>query len=69
MVSENELKRFPDSKLECLRCKALMKDAGPMRLHEAPAPLSLGDISGSTLRIVEFDVNICPNCGKTEFFV
>ena len=65
MISENQLQQMPDSKVACVRCDQPMKDAGELRLHEGGRFLAY-DLN---VRLVEFQVYICPNCGKVEFFL
>ena len=58
--------------LHCLRCKAQMKHVGTKRFEERNAfELSfaffdLSDVFSSNPR---YDIYVCPNCGKAEFFV
>jgi hypothetical protein len=68
MVNDGELDRLPDSELKCLRCDAIMKDAGPMRLHEGAKWGVLGLVGEMMVKRLEVDTYICPTCGKFEFF-
>ncbi|MEM8710045.1 MAG: hypothetical protein AAGG01_03765, partial [Planctomycetota bacterium] len=61
------LAALENSGTECLRCKTPMKNAGEVSIHE-------GTSSVFGIRLVKFDqldlaAEICPNCGKLEFYV
>ena len=70
MITENELRRLPDSEMNCLRCEHLMKKAGPARFQLRPEGI-LGAFSESHAGIAptwDVEVFICPNCGKIEHY-
>jgi len=49
-------------KIDCLRCSVPMKYSGNYRFHE-------GFLTGVFTNKETFDLYLCPNCGKVEFFV
>jgi predicted nucleic-acid-binding Zn-ribbon protein len=68
MVTENELERLPDAKIDCPRCGTTMKNAGRKTFHEGRRMGAIGQIGELMVNQMQFDVIICPACGKTEFF-
>jgi Zn finger protein HypA/HybF involved in hydrogenase expression len=48
--------------IDCLRCAVPMRYAGNFRFHE-------GFLTGVFTNKESFDLYVCPQCGKVEFFV
>jgi len=46
-----------------------MKYAGTKRFHEGRRWGVLGDLGELFVKRQKFDIYICPNCGRAEFFV
>jgi DNA-directed RNA polymerase subunit RPC12/RpoP len=53
--------------LMCLRCETRLESLGKKRFHEGSytRDVLLGDLF---VHRAEFDVYVCPRCGKAEFF-
>lgn len=60
-----------DKVLPCPRCQTKMRYAGLKRFHEGSRGWGfwLGDLSELFVNREEFDVYLCPKCGKAELFV
>ena len=54
-----------DRNLDCLRCTTKMKFTGNYKFHEGPKLLLFGELSRNR---EEFEIYLCPKCGKVEFF-
>jgi len=67
MLRARELAKLPDAEVDCLRCGQRMKDAGAIRLQEGQR-MGFGNTAAMKASRLEFQMNICPKCGKTEFF-
>lgn len=59
------------SVLECGRCSGSMRYAGLKKFHEGTRAWGfwLGDLGELFTNRELYDVYICPNCGKVEFFL
>ena len=66
-MNTKNLASLPDSTTHCLRCKAPMKDTGPVILLQGKAEV-LG-LSASKHDPLELTAEVCPKCGKVEFFI
>lgn len=55
-------------KLNCLRCKTTMKFEDTIKLHEGNNWGFIGDIGHLFTNKKSFDIYVCPNCDKIEFF-
>ena len=66
MITEAQLRQFPDSEIDCLRCGERMKEAGELAMFQGRTMVAL--TTPHTMEVVHFEARICPNCGKTEFF-
>jgi len=55
-------------KLNCLRCKTTMKFEETINLHEGGEWGVLGDLAHIFTNRESFDMYMCPNCDKVEFF-
>ena len=56
-------------KINCLRCRTTLKLAGNINLHEGMDWGVLGDIGHMLTSKKSFNMYVCPNCDKVEFFV
>ncbi len=56
-------------KIDCLRCKTTMLFAETIRLHEGSRWGLLGDIGHLFTNRISFDIYVCLNCDKVEFFM
>jgi len=70
-ISEN-IKYKPEQikakKLNCLRCKTTMKFEQTIKLHEGTNWGAIGEIGHLFTNKESFDLYLCPNCEKIEFF-
>ena len=66
MTIEHRLERLPDSDLECLRCRTRMKSAGPVHLVGGTFAELYGLKDHTRL---DMELEVCPKCGKSEFFL
>lgn len=55
--------------LDCLRCKVPLQFSGNYKFHEGSRMGILGNIFELFVNRESFDVYICPDCGKVEFYV
>lgn len=55
--------------IDCLRCKIPMKYGGDFKFHEGPNTSPLGGLYEFLQNNDHFDLYVCPNCGKVEFFI
>ena len=65
---KRDLERLPDAPFDCLRCEIPMKEAGRLQLRDGtryPVQTWFAELTHKE----EFEVNICPQCGKVEFFI
>lgn len=73
-LSENKILEFKISlddnslKINCLRCASSMKYAGKYKFHEGSNLGMLGNFFEFFVNKEEFDLYVCPQCGKIEFF-
>ena len=60
-----------DNVLSCLRCKTKMRYGGLKKFHEGSPSWGfwLGNLGELFTNREEFDVYVCPRCGKVELFV
>lgn len=58
-----------DVNMLCLRCSKPMKYSGNFKFHEGPRMGALGDLFELFVNKESFDLYVCPQCGKVEFFV
>ena len=66
-MNTKNLQSLPDSTTLCLRCELPMKDTGSIVLIEGkPSVLGLDAANYSPL---ELTAEVCPKCGKVEFFI
>ncbi|MCW3787452.1 hypothetical protein [Plebeiibacterium sediminum] len=54
--------------INCLRCDVPMLFSGEYKFHEGPKIGVLGNIFEAFVNRESFDLHICPQCGKVEFF-
>jgi predicted amidophosphoribosyltransferase len=55
--------------LNCLRCKAQLNYSGNFKFHEGTKIGALGDLFELFSNRESFDLYVCPNCGKVEFYL
>ena len=55
--------------ISCQRCEQQMEFVGTKRLHEGTNWGVLGEIGEFFVKRERFDVYVCPQCGRVEFFV
>lgn len=73
-LSENKVVDFKDvetnggRELNCLRCNVPMLYSGKYKFHEGFNTGLLGNLFELFINKEEFDLYICPKCGKVEFF-
>lgn len=74
--SENRVIEFEDveanqniRKIDCLRCKVPLKFSGNFKFHEGTRLGVFGNMFEAFTNRESFDLYICPQCGKVEFFV
>jgi hypothetical protein len=53
----------------CARCAKNLDYVGTKRFHEGTRFGVLGDIGELFVKREQFDVYVCPRCGRVEFFV
>lgn len=60
-----------DNTLACPRCRTKMRYGGLKKFHEGSRGWGfwLGDLGELFTHREEFDVYVCPKCGKVELFV
>ena len=63
--------RRPDGSLQCLRCRGSLRYAGVKKFHEGSRGWGfwLGNLGELFTHREEFDLYVCPRCGKIEMFV
>jgi len=54
--------------INCLRCKTTMKFEEVVKLHEGNNWGLMGDLGHLFTNKKSFDIYMCPNCDKIEFF-
>lgn len=54
--------------LNCLRCKTTMKFEDTIKFHEGSNWGVIGDLGHVFTNKKSFDLYMCPNCDKIEFF-
>ena len=55
--------------IDCLRCQVKMTYSGKYKFHEGSNPGLFGNIFEIFQNREAFDLYVCPECGKVEFFV
>lgn len=55
--------------ISCLRCHILMNFAGEFKFHEGAASGVWGNLFELFVNKESFDLYVCPQCGKVEFFL
>ena len=55
-------------KLNCLRCSSEMNYISTEKFQLGQAGWVLGDLPNLVAGSMEFDIYVCSNCGKVEFF-
>jgi hypothetical protein len=55
--------------IDCLRCGIPTTYAGEYKFHEGTRIGFLGNLFEAFVNREKFDLYICPQCGKVEFFV
>ncbi len=66
-ISENKDDDF--SNIDCLRCNAKLIYSGQYKFHEGTRIGGLGNFFQLFQHRKHFDIYICPECGKAEFYV
>ena len=65
-MEKNEIDK-EDKQIDCLRCKVDMEFKGTYKFHEG------SNLGGDFLDLLtnreSFNLYVCPNCGKVEFFI
>ena len=66
-----EAKQSPSGALQCLRCRSDLRYAGVKKFHEGSRGWGfwLGDLGELFTHREEFDLYVCPRCGRVEMFV
>lgn len=54
--------------IDCLRCQVGLLFSGKYKFHEGTKMGILGNIFELFVNREEFDLYICPKCGKVEFY-
>jgi len=67
VIDESELDVGTRS-VNCLRCDVRMKYSGVYKFHEGARTGALGNIFEIFVNREQFELYICPKCGKVEFF-
>jgi hypothetical protein len=57
------------TRLACLRCDTELDHLGTKRFHEGTNWGLLGELGELFVRREQFDVYMCPRCGRVELFV
>ena len=55
--------------IDCLRCQVKMAYSGKYEFHEGMNTGVLGNLFELFQNREDFDLYVCPKCGKVEFFV
>lgn len=55
--------------MRCPRCPAKLEYQGTKKFHEGANWGILGEIGEIFVKRQQFDVYMCPRCGRVEFFV
>ena len=58
-----------EKKIACLRCNTNLFSSGVYRFHEGTRYGMLGNLFELFVNKESFEIYICPNCGKVEFYV
>ncbi len=69
VLDENEFEEEGQRKLECLRCHVPMRYSGEYGFHEGTRFGALGNLLELFENKERFDLYVCPQCGKIEFFI
>jgi len=68
-IPAEKIEKLPDAELDCLRCGTRNKNIGSLRLAEVPGEGDFfGQVFSGLFEGIEVDAQICPHCGKLEFF-
>ena len=72
-ISENKVIEFEDTivntkKINCLRCDVPMILSGNYKFHEGTKFGLFGNLLEAFVNRESFELYICPECGKVEFF-
>ena len=67
----DDANRDPAGALRCLRCRTGLRYAGVKRFHEGSRGWGfwLGDLGELFTHREEYDLYVCPRCGRIEMFV
>ncbi|WP_396207693.1 hypothetical protein [Gemmatimonas sp.] len=55
--------------LDCLRCRTSLQYMGTKKFHEGTRWSVFGDLAELFENREQYDVYMCPQCGKVEMFV
>lgn len=55
--------------LDCLRCRTPLQYMGTKKFHEGTRWSVFGDLAELFENREQYDVYVCPQCGKVEMFV
>lgn len=55
--------------LDCLRCRTPLQYMGTKKFHEGTRWSVFGDLAELFENREQYDVYMCPRCGKVEMFV
>lgn len=73
-LTENKVVEFEDPtiqgtrKIKCLRCDVPMPYSGNFKFHEGSRYGVFGNLFEAFENREAFDLYVCPQCGKVEFF-
>jgi hypothetical protein len=59
----------PFNPMTCARCEQELDYVGTRRFHEGTNWGVLGEVGEFFVKREAFDIYVCPNCGRVEFFV
>ena len=63
-----ESDRIDPKRLNCLRCRTTMRFEETIKLHEGSNWGIIGNLGHLLTNKKSFDIYLCPNCDKIEFF-
>ncbi len=58
-----------NASLDCLRCRTPLDYLGTKKFHEGTRWSVFGDLAELFENREQYDVYVCPRCGKVEMFV
>ena len=72
-LREHKIVNFKDlqdlkRQIDCLRCETKLSFIGEYKFHEGPKLGIMGNVFEALVNQAVFDLYICKNCGKIEFF-